>query len=181
MRGRRRKAPRAPHRITALPHADTHPRVLDRIGVIAVQADDYWPVLAGRLTLADTAGLPVPALLADTAGHGPLPAEDPAAALWWRLVPHLGAVTGTDTAVTASRAHQVRPAWTVQLEHQLGAAVAEVITADRLWPVLIARVDTAAAVGVDPGRVVTAAAGMLAPALDTLRPRCRPGRPAPAT
>src|SRR5664280_3831752 len=66
--------------------ADRWSAVLARIGVTDVQADDYWPVLAGRLTLADTAGLPVPALLADTAGQGPLPAENPAAALWWRLV-----------------------------------------------------------------------------------------------
>ena len=37
--------------------------VLTRIGITDVHTDDYWPVLAGRLTLADTAGVPVPCLL----------------------------------------------------------------------------------------------------------------------
>src|SRR5664279_4969880 len=52
----------------------------------------------------------------------------------------------------------------------IGAGITETITTDRLWPVLVARIDTAAATGMDPGQLAADAAGMLAPALDTLRP-----------
>src|SRR4029078_12948374 len=89
--------------------ADRWAAVLTRIGINDVQRDDYWPVLAGRLTLADTAGLPLPALLSGAIGQGPLPTENPAAALWWRLAPHLGGVTTIDTTTRAAAAHHTRP------------------------------------------------------------------------
>jgi hypothetical protein len=150
--------------------ADRWAAVLTRIGITDVPQDDYWPVLVGRLTLADTAGLPVPVLLADAAGQGPLPTENPAAALWWRLAPHLGAVTTITTATGTAAAHRVRPAWTTRLEDILGRDVTEAVTTDRLWPVLVARVDTATAAGIDPTQLIFDAAGMLAGNLDTLRP-----------
>jgi DNA primase catalytic core len=128
--------------------------------------DDYWPVLAARLTLADTAGLPVPALLADAAQQGPVPAEQPAAALWWRLAPHLA---GLVTVTTAAGQH-VRPTWTGDLTRILGAEIATRITQDPLWPTLVARVDTAAATGLDPARLVDDAAALLAATARTVRP-----------
>ena len=64
----------------------------------AITEDEYWPVLVGRLNLAETAGLPVRNLLGAAARRGPLPVEQTAAALWWRLAPHLGSVTTDEAA-----------------------------------------------------------------------------------
>ncbi|MGN2641020.1 MobF family relaxase [Nocardia takedensis] len=52
------------------------PRVLD---------DPYWPVIAGKIDLADRAGIDVAACLTEAAAKKPLPDEMPAAALWSRL------------------------------------------------------------------------------------------------
>jgi DNA primase catalytic core len=144
----------------AVDGADRWSAVLAARG-IDLTGDDFWPVLAGRLNLADAAGLPVPALLDAAAGTGPLPAQGQASALWWRLHPHLGAVTSP----VHPDVHRVRPVWTDRLAETLGQQGADRITRDRLWPVLVGRVDTAAAAGADPDRLVTDAAAMLAPHL----------------
>ena len=123
--------------------------------------DDFWPVLAGRLNLADAAGLPVPALLESAAAAGPLPAQGQASALWWRLHPHLGAVTSP----VHPDVHRVRPVWTDRLTETVGEQAADRITRDRLWPVLVGRVDTAAAAGADPDRLISDASSLLAPHL----------------
>ena len=117
--------------------------------------DDHWPVLAGRLTLADTAGVNVPRLLAVAAAQGPLPVENTASALWWRLVPHL---PDLNTAASGPGQHQIRPAWTAQLVQILGADTTDRIVADPLWPVLIARLDAAERDGHDAAAVAASAA-----------------------
>ncbi|HET9656296.1 MAG TPA: AAA family ATPase, partial [Kineosporiaceae bacterium] len=54
-----------------------------------ITADPTWPTLAERLSTAARAGIDI-AALATTVGTGrPLPDEQPAAALWWRLARHL--------------------------------------------------------------------------------------------
>ena len=131
---------------------------------IDLTGDDFWPVLAGRLNLADAAGLPVPALLESAAAAGPLPSEGQASALWWRLHPHLGAVTSP----VHPEVHRVRPVWTERLTETVGEQAADRITRDRLWPVLVGRVDTAAAAGTDPNRLISDAASLLAPHLQDL-------------
>jgi len=62
--------------------------------------DPYWPILADRLTAAHRAGIPVQVLLRDAASAGPLPDEQPAAALWWRLHEHLSPAALDATAHT---------------------------------------------------------------------------------
>ncbi len=124
---------------------------------ITVAGDDYWPVLAARLNLADTAGLNVHTLLTSATTGRPLPAEGAAGALWWRLAPHLGDLaTGPATG-----SHRLRPPWTTDLETILGQTHADRITADRLWPVVVARVDTAERDGHHPADLVAGAARML--------------------
>lgn len=51
--------------------------------------DPYATVLAHRLAALHQAGVPVTEHLAAAVADGPLPAEQPAAALWWRLARHL--------------------------------------------------------------------------------------------
>ncbi|HEX8081454.1 MAG TPA: MobF family relaxase [Jatrophihabitans sp.] len=59
-------------------------RIAERIA-----ADPYWPTLADRLTIAERAGIDITSLTHAVAGKSPLPDEQPAAALWWRLSRHL--------------------------------------------------------------------------------------------
>jgi len=109
--------------------ADRWADVLTHQGV-KIAGDDYWPVLAARLSLADAAGINVPALLSAATTGSPLPAEGPAGALWWRLAPHIADLaTGP-----AAHGHQLRPPWTSSLENVLGQTRADQITTDRLWP-----------------------------------------------
>jgi DNA primase catalytic core len=58
-----------------------------------IAADPYWPTLADRLTIAERAGIDITSLTYAVAGESPLPDEQPAAALWWRLSRHLSPVS----------------------------------------------------------------------------------------
>ena len=75
-----------------------------------IAADPYWPTLADRLTIAERAGVDITRLTRAVAGETPLPDEQPAAALWWRLSRHL------PPAVTAATeqpvADTLRGGWT---------------------------------------------------------------------
>ncbi len=128
--------------------------------------DLQWVLVAQRLTLAETAGLPVNRLLATALASGPLPAEQPSSALWWRLQHHLSPAV----AAQPYGSHQLRPAWTAQLAPALGDTVAERITSDRLWPSVVARMDTAIRGGADPDWLARDAAGLLAGSLGNLSP-----------
>ena len=136
---------------------------------IDIADDDYWPVLAARLSAADAAGLPVTRLLDEAINdRAPLPTEVAAGALWWRLADRLG-----PDALTPVTGHRLAPAWTRHLTDTLGEHAAAQITTDRLWPVIVGRVDTYARTphpdqaSVD--RVVADAAGLLA-AYGPMRP-----------
>lgn len=66
-----------------------------------ITADPYWPTLADRLTDADRAGIDITSLMPTVGRETPLPDEQPAAALWWRLYPHLTADAITSTAAAS--------------------------------------------------------------------------------
>ncbi|MBF6358237.1 relaxase domain-containing protein [Nocardia higoensis] len=56
----------------------------DQLGT-GITADPYWPILARELTAAARTGLDIPRALTRAAAVRPLPVEQPAAALRWRL------------------------------------------------------------------------------------------------
>jgi conjugative relaxase-like TrwC/TraI family protein len=100
-----------------------------------ITADPFWPRLATHLDDAARAGADVAALLHDaTSQHGPLPAEMPAAALWWRLAGTL-APPSLDRPDT-----KLRPPWITELHHLLGTRIAEAVITDPAWPALVAAV-----------------------------------------
>ncbi|WP_225730496.1 MULTISPECIES: MobF family relaxase [unclassified Nocardia] len=106
---------------------------------LRIAADPYWPVLAERLDLAHRAGIDVAALLHTAAENGPLPDEQPAAALWWRLAEQLDPGVLDDAA-----AHDpLRPGWITDVEDILTTPVAALVTSDPAWPQLVAAVEAA--------------------------------------
>jgi conjugative relaxase-like TrwC/TraI family protein len=109
------------------PLAETHNHHITR--------DPFWPKLATHLNDAAQAGADIDTLLRDAlAAHGPLPAEIPAAALWWRLA-------GTLAPPSLDRADTVlRPPWTPQLHVIFGTVIAEAILTDTAWPSLVAAI-----------------------------------------
>jgi len=131
---------------------------------IDITQDDWWPVLAARLSLADTAGINVPQLLNTAITFRPLPADATASALWSRLSIHLGPVV----AGPGATGHRIRPAWTTHLQQILGETTAERITADPLWPTLVAHIDRAQRDGIAAETIISAAAAMLADTRDTV-------------
>lgn len=126
--------------------------------------DPFWPRLATHLDDAARAGADVAALLEEAStAHGPLPAEMPAAALWWRLA-------GTLAPPSLERSDtKLRPPWTVELHHLLGTRIAEAVITDPAWPGLVAAV---AAADWPPVDLLAAAAEHLRDIVDTqtLRP-----------
>ena len=70
----------------------------------------------------------------------PLPDEQQAAALWWRLVPHLG-----PAALSADKdsANLLQPAWLTELTVLVGTAKADYLQKAPAWPALVAAVDEA--------------------------------------
>ena len=119
-----------------------------------VRQDAWITPLCQRLARLERAGLPVAdyiraALKTDpSAGDGasstdeprPLPDENQAAALWWRLVPHLGpAALGADE----HSANLLQPAWRTTLTELVGTTKADYLQKAPAWPALVAAVDEA--------------------------------------
>ena len=101
-----------------------------------VLTDPYWPVLARRLVLADQQGGDIEALVATALGQPqPLPEEQPAAALWFRIAGELHLIAATADADT-----RLRPEWTDPLLRSLPAPVGPRILTDPQWPGLVAAV-----------------------------------------
>lgn len=67
-----------------------------------VSRDPYWPELAGRLSSLARVGLDVAGMLTVAAAEKPLPDEQGAAALWWRLSRHLPQAAVTATGASGS-------------------------------------------------------------------------------
>lgn len=121
-----------------------------------VRADPWITPLCQRLSRLERAGLPVSeyiieALRADPATPAsadssretaprPLPDEQQAAALWWRLVPHLGpAALGADE----HSADLLQPSWRTVLADLVGTGRADYLQKSPAWPALVAAVDEA--------------------------------------
>ncbi|WP_306356155.1 MULTISPECIES: MobF family relaxase [unclassified Nocardia] len=105
-----------------------------------ISADAFWPAVAAKLDVAHRSGLDVPALLHSAAENGPLPEEQPAAALWWRLAGEL------DLGVLdADHRHSdpLRPWWITDVDDVLGPALTAFVQADPAWPRLVAAVESA--------------------------------------
>jgi DNA primase catalytic core len=103
--------------------------------------DPWITPLCQRLAKLEQAGLPVADYLTDALSQErPLPDEHQAAALWWRLVPHLG-----PAAVSADQhtANPLTPTWTSQLEDIVGSDRADYLQSAPAWPALVAAVDEA--------------------------------------
>ena len=124
-----------------------------------ISADPYWATLADRLTAVDRAGIDVAALTRAVAADRPLPDEQPAAALWWRLARHLSpaAMTATDH----SESDTLRPTWTPALADIVGTAGAERIMADPAWPSLVAAVTHAERAGWQPDEILAVSYDLL--------------------
>ncbi|MCZ2849808.1 MobF family relaxase [Modestobacter sp. VKM Ac-2978] len=122
-----------------------------------IAADPYWPVLAERLSTAERAGMDVAALVRTTTSRA-LPDEQPAAALWWRLIRHFSpAVMAADDA----SARTLRPDWTSDLSAVLGSAAAERVVADPHWPALVAAVGRGGDDGWQPAQLLSTAYDLL--------------------
>ena len=124
-----------------------------------ITADPYWPTLADRLTIAERAGIDITSLTHAVGGESPLPDEQPAAALWWRLSRHLSpaATTATDHSVSDT----LRPDWTPVLADIVGADAADRVLADPAWPALVAAVTHARRDGWDADQLLTTAHDLL--------------------
>lgn len=122
-----------------------------------VRADPWITPLCQRLARLERAGLPVTdyikqALATDPSLSGgqtdtdtaaaarPLPDEQQAAALWWRMVPHLGpAALGADE----HSANLLQPTWRTALAELVGTTKADYLQKAPAWPALVAAVDEA--------------------------------------
>ncbi|WP_188426909.1 MULTISPECIES: MobF family relaxase [Tessaracoccus] len=89
--------------------------------------DPYATVLAHRLAALHNTDVPITEHLAAAVAEGPLPAEQPAAALWWRLARHLAAADSPTL-----------PAWEGSLVNRLGHGAAAELEASPWWPHLAA-------------------------------------------
>ena len=106
-----------------------------------VQADPWIGPLAQRLARLERAGLPVESYLrAALALPRPLPDEHAAAALWWRLIPHLGPAAVHGDAQTGDL---LRPDWLTELTGRHPALPARALQDSPAWPGLVAAVDEA--------------------------------------
>ena len=114
-----------------------------------VLTDPYWPVLAERLSIAAAAGVDIRETLVTAAAKGPLPDEQAAAALWWRVNGMLVSSAGVD-ANHGTGASRLRPPWTDHLHELLGQDLATRVMSDAAWPVLVGAVHNASQDGPTP-------------------------------
>ncbi len=119
-----------------------------------IRRDAHWPALAEWLAAAARAGLDAAGLLAAVAAQRPLPDDLPAAALWWRLAPHL---TPATVPAAGSGAAALRPDWCTTLLGFLPAGHAQRVLADPAWPALVAAVTTGIRAGWTAADLLTAA------------------------
>jgi DNA primase catalytic core len=134
-------------RWTALAHA-IEPRLT---------ADPYWPTLAERLNTAERAGIDVTSLVR-AAGDRPLPDEQPAAALWWRLA---GSLSPATMAAAGFSAQTLRPDWTPVLAAVVGGPSADRVLSDPGWTALVAAVSSARLTGWGPEQLLNTAYDLL--------------------
>jgi DNA primase catalytic core len=124
-----------------------------------ITADPFWATLAERLTAAARAGINVADLAHTVARDRPLPDEQPAAALWWRLARHLS--PAATSATDHSESDSLRPDWVPDLADIVGAAAAERVLADPAWPALVAAVTQAQQARWEPRDIIDTAYELL--------------------
>jgi DNA primase catalytic core len=120
-----------------------------------VRADPWITPLCQRLGHIEAAGLNVTTYLHQAlATDRPLPDEHAAAALWWRLVGHLGpAATRGDTHTAAN----LQASWLPDLVALVGTDRAETLQRSPAWPALVAAVDAASRSEWIAGQLLTTA------------------------
>lgn len=123
-----------------------------------IRRDVHWSTLVERLTAASRAGLDAAGLLAAVAAQRPLSDDLPAAALWWRLAPHL---TPATVPAAGPGAAALRPDWCTTLFGLLPVGHAQRVLADPAWPALVAAVTTGIRAGWTAADLLTAATSRL--------------------
>ncbi len=121
--------------------------------------DPYWPTLAARISAAHRAGIDITTIVRQVAAERPLPDEQPAAALWWRIAGHLSPAALDADGNPASP--ELRPDWTPALADAVGVVAAQRVMADPAWPALVAAVSDAAHAGWTPAQSLAFAYDLL--------------------
>ncbi len=141
-----------------------------RLG-LDISHDPFWPELADRLSALSRSGRNVAGMATAAAAEKPLPDDQAAAALWWRLSRHLS--PAALAAVGGSGAATLRLPWTPDLAASLGKQRADRVMADPAWPPLVATVNSAIRAGWLPRQLlgdihadIDAGHGQLMPAAD---------------
>lgn len=98
-------------------HADLRWRQLLAREVPRATADPFLPELAERLSNLTRAGFDATLFVRSAAAAGPLPDDQPAAALWWRILDQLPQTPNQDAA-TANAAPSTRQRTTPSLDWQ---------------------------------------------------------------
>jgi hypothetical protein len=113
-----------------------------------VSHDAYWPELAGHLASLRRAGLDAAGILTAAAAEKPLPDEQGAAALWWRMSRHLSpaAVNATGGPLASAAIHEQAPS---QAWHDLAASIDLRLTTVDDWPTLERAIQDAHSAGCD--------------------------------
>lgn len=103
--------------------------------------DPFWQIIQHRLDLAETAGINAKELLTDALNqHGVLPIEQPAGALWYRLVDDLAPIANHTTPGQT----RLRPNWIDDLLQALPETHRNQILLSPMWPTLVATIEKTA-------------------------------------
>ncbi len=105
----------------------------------ATRTDTFAPILAQRLAAISRTGINARTLLAKAAARGPLPDEHAAAALWWRISPHLSPAVTTQV----DQGHTLTTDWAPALTDVLGTDRAKAIHDSPWWAPLVTTMDQA--------------------------------------
>ena len=119
----------------------------NRLG-LDVSQDPYWPELASHLDLLRRLHLDAADMLTAAAAEKPLPDEQGAAALWWRMSRHLSPAAITATGGSGASATIQEPAPS-QAWHDLAASIDLRLTTAEDWPTLERAIHDAHTAGYD--------------------------------
>jgi len=157
------------HEVTRTLHHDTPTvalgrNIADRLPP-EVLDDPYWPRLADRLTALHRDHVDIDGLVQTASSGRPLPDEQPAAALWWRMVGHLGhdatnpTESGRPTQPTRASVdteeleqpavNQQPAALGIERWHALAEAIDPRLTRGHAWPRLVGTLEQAHKAGYD--------------------------------
>jgi len=124
----------------------------------ALRHDPFTPVLADRLAGLSRAGVDARTQLTRAVTTGPLPDDHAAAALWWRISPHISPAVTTGFTTLNAHATPLPAAWTTHLQQVLGDDRAQAVMASPWWPALVTVIDHGLRRGWQPQDLLAAAA-----------------------